>query len=243
MPCVYENIFPVAAGNTFDDVKDQYRDQINVQDDTHIIGAPHFAFTLVRDSDNYQRDAQYSLIQQEDFNNSITIGRGTVLYSEDNLAFENRPVRLTAIKVNNQQAGKISIGNGCVMQGTVIVAYEHVDIGDLVLFGPSVTIMDSSGHPVTQRWQDDDAARTRSAKVTIKDNAWIGMGVTILKGVTIGENAVVGANSVVYQDVPDNCIAMGNPARIVKQLDENRPREESMQQLEQQLEPELDIAS
>ncbi|MDD1793323.1 acyltransferase [Enterovibrio sp. ZSDZ42] len=232
MPCVYENIFPVAAGKTFDDIKSQYRNQILVQKDTHIIGAPHFAFTLVRDSDDYHRDAQYSLIQQEDFNNSITIGQGTVLYSEDNLAFENRPVRLTAIKVNNQPAGKITIGNGCVMQGTVIVSYEHVEIGDQVLFGPKVTIMDSSGHPVTNRWQNDDAARTRSAKVTIKDNAWIGMGVTILKGVTIGENAVIGANSVVYQNVPDNCIAMGNPAKIVKKLDGYVPREEAIQQLD-----------
>ncbi|MDD1781089.1 acyltransferase [Enterovibrio sp. ZSDZ35] len=232
MPCVYENIFPIAAGKSFEDIKHLYRDQIAVQEKTHFIGAPHIAFTLVRDSDDYHRDIAFSLINQEDFNNSITIGNGTVLYSDDNLSFENRPVRLSAIKVNDKPSGKITIGNGCVMQGTVIVAYEHVEIGDLVLFGPQVTIMDSSGHPVTNRWQDDDAARTRSAKVAIKDNAWIGMGVTILKGVTIGENAVVGANSVVYQDVPDNCIAMGNPAKIVKKLDGNSPREDAMRQLD-----------
>ncbi|KXF82030.1 acyltransferase [Enterovibrio coralii] len=232
MPCVYENIFPVAAGKTFEDIEAQYRDQIAVHEETHFIGAPHIAFTLVRDSDDYHRDIKFSLIKQSDFNDCITIGDGTVLYSEDNLSFANRPVRLSAIKVNDKPPGKITIGNGCVMQGTAIVAYEHVEIGDLVLFGPQVTIMDSSGHPITNRWQDDDAARTRSAKVTIKDNAWIGMGVTILKGVTIGENAVIGANSVVYQDVPDNCIALGNPAKVVKQLDNDKPREEAIRQLD-----------
>ncbi|WP_325895260.1 acyltransferase [Grimontia sp. NTOU-MAR1] len=219
MPCVYENIFPVSEGRTSDDVRALFREQILLDEDASFVGEPHIAFTLARDSDDYNRDVQYSLIKQQDFTQSISIGKGTVLYSEDNLAFENRPVRLTVVKVNGGQSGKISIGEGCVMQGTAIVSYSEVEIGNKVLFGPKVTIMDSSGHPVTGRWTDDEAARTRVAKVTIKDNAWIGMGATILKGVTIGENAVVGANSVVYQDVPDNCIAMGNPATIVKQLD------------------------
>ncbi|KKD61417.1 acetyltransferase [Grimontia sp. AD028] len=219
MPCVYENIFPVSEGRTTEDVRTLFREQIALDEDATFIGTPHIAFTLARDSDNYARDAQYSLIDAQDFTQSISIGKGTVLYSEDNLAFENRAVRLTVVKVNSNQSGKISIGEGCVMQGTAIVSYDEVEIGDKVLFGPKVTIMDSSGHPVTGRWSDDEAARTRVAKVTIKDNAWIGMGATILKGVTIGENAVVGANSVVYQDVPDNCIAIGNPATIVKQLD------------------------
>lgn len=219
MPCVYENIFPISDGRTAEDVRGIYREQILLDQDTTFIGEPHIAFTLARDSDDYARDIQFSLINEQDFIQSISIGKGTVLYSEDNLAFENRPVRLTVVKVNNGQSGKISIGEGCVMQGTAIVAYRDVEIGNKVLFGPKVTIMDSSGHPVTGRWGDDEAARTRVAKVTIKDNAWIGMGATILKGVTIGENAVVGANSVVYQDVPDNCIAIGNPATIVKRLD------------------------
>ncbi|MEZ8142932.1 DapH/DapD/GlmU-related protein [Enterovibrio sp. FF113] len=219
MPCVYENIFPVSNGMTIEDAKAVYRDQMNFHKEATFVGEPHIAFTLARDSDDYQRDVQFSLIDKASFNNAITVGEGTVIYSDDNLAFENRPVRLTVVQVNDQPPGKITIGKGVVMQGTAIVSYQEVEIGDKVLFGPQVTIMDSSGHPVTGRWGNDDAARTRSAKVTIKDNAWLGMGVTILKGVTIGHNAVIGANSVVYQDVPDNCIAMGNPAQIVKQLD------------------------
>ncbi|MCC4799794.1 acetyltransferase [Enterovibrio norvegicus] len=219
MPCVYENIFPVSNGVTVEDARHIFSEQMQIHEKATFVGQPHIAFTLARDSDDYTRDAQFSLINKADFQGAITIGKDTVLYSDDNLAFENRPVRLTAVQVNKGASGKITIGDGVVMQGTVVVCYQEVNIGNKVLFGPKVTIMDSSGHPVTGRWGDDDAARTLSAKVTIKDNAWIGMGVTILKGVTIGENAVVGANSVVYQDVPDNCIAMGNPAQIVKQLD------------------------
>lgn len=218
MPCVYENIFLISKEVSIEQARISFRDQINVHPKTTFIGEPHIAFTLARDSDDYHRDAQLSLINQQHFNHSISIGDGTVLYSDNNLAFENRPVRLTVVQVNDKPPGKITIGDGVVMQGTVVVAYQEVEIGDQVLFGPQVTIMDSSGHPVTGRWADDEAARTRVAKVTIKNNAWIGMGSTILKGVTIGSNAIVGANSVVYEDVPDNCIVVGNPAQIVKKL-------------------------
>lgn len=55
--------------------------------------------------------------------------------------------------------------------------------------------------------------------VHIKKNAWLGVNVTILLGVTIGENAIIGAGAVVIKDVPDNAIAVGNPAKVVKYLD------------------------
>lgn len=55
--------------------------------------------------------------------------------------------------------------------------------------------------------------------VHIKRNVWIGVNVTILPGVTIGENAIIGACAVVTKDVPDNAVAVGNPARVIKYLD------------------------
>lgn len=55
--------------------------------------------------------------------------------------------------------------------------------------------------------------------VRIKRNAWLGVNVTILPGVTIGENAIIGAGAVVTKDIPDNAVAVGNPAKVVKYLD------------------------
>ena len=52
----------------------------------------------------------------------------------------------------------------------------------------------------------------------IKDNVFLGSNVVVKKGVTIGENSVVGMNSVVTKDIPANCVAVGNPCRIIKQL-------------------------
>lgn len=62
-------------------------------------------------------------------------------------------------------------------------------------------------------------------KVTIKKNAWIGLGATITPGVTIGENAVVAAGSVVTKDVPDNVVVGGVPAKVIKMLESNEQRE------------------
>ena len=58
--------------------------------------------------------------------------------------------------------------------------------------------------------------------ILIQKGAWIGAGVSILAGVSIGKYAVVGAGSVVTKDIPDYCVAVGNPAKVIKQLDKNR---------------------
>lgn len=66
------------------------------------------------------------------------------------------------------------------------------------------------------------AVRAREVKigsnVLIMNNCWIGAGATILPGVTVGENSVVGAASVVTKDIPDNCIAVGSPAKVIRNL-------------------------
>ena len=90
-----------------------------------------------------------------------------------------------------------------------------VTIGDDVQIGPNVQLLTPT-HPVEpeprrQKWE---AARP----ITIGDNVWLGGGVIVLPGVTIGDGTVVGAGSVVSRDLPANVVAVGNPARIVKEL-------------------------
>ena len=66
---------------------------------------------------------------------------------------------------------------------------------------------------------EQEICRTYALPVRIEDGVWIGGGVVILPGVTIGRNSVIGAGSVVTRSIPANCVAVGNPCRVIKQID------------------------
>lgn len=91
----------------------------------------------------------------------------------------------------------------------------EIRIGKNVLFGPAVTIA-TTGHPVNPNLRQYMYADP----VEIGDNCWIGANVVILPGVTIGVNSVIGAGSVVVRDIPENCVAVGNPCRVLREIGE-----------------------
>lgn len=78
------------------------------------------------------------------------------------------------------------------------------------------TTLTTTGHPVHHSLRTH--GEMYSFEVTIKDNVWIGSNVVICPGVTIGENSVIGAGSIVLRDVPANCVAAGNPCRVLREI-------------------------
>ena len=101
-----------------------------------------------------------------------------------------------------------------------------IDIGNNVLIASNVQIYTATHStsfaertlPDTGR-DDDEFCVTYAKPVKICDGAWLGGGVIVLPGVTIGRNSVIGAGSVVTRSVPDNCVAVGNPCRVIKKID------------------------
>ncbi len=89
----------------------------------------------------------------------------------------------------------------------------NIYIGDRVMIGPNVTIA-TAGHPIEPSLREK--AYQYNIDVHIENNVWIGAGAIILPGVTIGENSVIGAGSVVTKDIPKNCVAVGNPCRVLR---------------------------
>lgn len=91
----------------------------------------------------------------------------------------------------------------------------EVRIGDNAFIGPNVSIY-TACHPLDAPTRNTFAEWAEP--VTIGDNVWIGGSVTILPGVTIGDNVVIGAGSVVCRDLPSDCVAAGNPAKVIKRI-------------------------
>lgn len=99
--------------------------------------------------------------------------------------------------------------------GAVLLDVAAITIGEDVQVGPNVQFLTPT-HPLDAGLR---RAKYEAAQpITIGDNVWLGGGVIVLPGVTIGENTVVGAGAIVSRDLPANVVAVGNPARVVKEL-------------------------
>ena len=117
---------------------------------------------------------------------------------------------------------QIIIGNNVSINPDChIGAINRIEIHDGVLMDSRVFITDHfHGKINREELLVSPQKRILFAKgtVIIKKNAWLGEGVAVMPGVTIGENSVIGANAVVTKDIPDNSIAVGIPAKVIKQF-------------------------
>ena len=93
----------------------------------------------------------------------------------------------------------------------------HIYVGDYTMFGPNVTVA-TAGHPILPELRIK--AYQYNMPVHIGKNCWIGAGAVILPGVTIGENSVIGAGSVVTKDIPASVVAVGNPCKVLREINE-----------------------
>ena len=148
----------------------------------------------------------------------ITIGADTLI---------SAGARLAAVPEDGQRgrtAAMIEIGSRVwAAQGLSVVAHRRVEIGDDVWLGPGVHITDA-GHDPSDPTIPIGLRMEPAQPVRIGDGSWLGTGVVVLPGVTIGEHVTVGANSVVCDDLPSFTVAVGSPARVVRQLHDPAPQ-------------------
>ncbi len=102
-----------------------------------------------------------------------------------------------------------------------LVDDTHIYVGDYTMIGPNVTIA-TAGHPILPELREQ--GYQYNVSVRIGKNCWIGAGAIMLPGVTIGDNTVIGAGSVVTKDIPSNVVAVGNPCRVLREVND-RDRE------------------
>lgn len=102
-----------------------------------------------------------------------------------------------------------------------LVDDTHIYVGDNTMIGPNVTIA-SAGHPILPELREK--GYQFNMPVHIGKNCWIGAGVIIVPGINIGDNTVIGAGSIVTKDIPANSVAVGNPCRVIREIND-RDRE------------------
>ncbi len=171
------------------------------------------------------------------------IGSNSVVYKEAKIINVGNRVNNLIIGENThirghiqiiRDGGEVSIGDHCYIgEDTRIWASEKITIGNRVLISHNVNIHDNITHPLNAQERHQDFLRIinsgtvkdqnfdlRSKSIIIGNDVWIGFNSTILKGVKIGNGSIVGAGSFVTKDVPDSVVVVGNPAKILKSLEE-----------------------
>lgn len=99
-----------------------------------------------------------------------------------------------------------------------LVDDTHIYVGDYTMFGPNVTVA-TAGHPILPELRQK--GYQYNAPVHIGTNCWIGAGAVIVPGITIGDNVVIGAGSIVTKNIPSNTVAVGNPCRVLREVNEH----------------------
>jgi acetyltransferase-like isoleucine patch superfamily enzyme len=113
---------------------------------------------------------------------------------------------------------EIRVGNRVfINQNCTLYDFAAISIGDDVLIGPNVSII-AEGHPVAPYHR---RAYVVGKPIIIEKNVWIAAGATIIGGVTVGENSVVAAGAVVTKNIPPNTLVGGNPARVIRSIEED----------------------
>ncbi|MBQ9007716.1 MAG: sugar O-acetyltransferase [Clostridia bacterium] len=112
----------------------------------------------------------------------------------------------------------VTIGEGTyINSGLTLIDDYRITIGKGCLFGTNVTLC-TTGHPIDP--EERAKGGMYSFPIVIGDGAWIGAGAIILPGITIGKYAVIGAGSVVTKDIPDYTVAVGNPCKPLRRINE-----------------------
>ncbi|MEH7097781.1 acyltransferase [Neobacillus vireti] len=150
--------------------------------------------------------------------NRLSIGNNVTI----NSSFLSNLVGLyqRTIIVTRTHEAEIHIGNNVGISGATIYARKSIKIGDNTMVGGNTKIIDNDFHPIDPKVRSKTPNENMQIQsIEIGENVFIGCNCLILKGTKIGNNSVIGAGSVVTGEIPENCIAAGNPAKVLRVLD------------------------
>lgn len=157
---------------------------------------------------------------------SIVIGNRLRALSSfsSNLHGLNRKTMFSALT----RTSKITLGNNVGLSGVVIACADAITIGDRVMIGANTTISDTDSHAINYQYRHPKhfgfaeasfVEPVKTSPIVIEDDVFIGMHCLILKGTKIGKGSVIAAGSIVTGEIPENVIAGGKPAKVIRQIE------------------------
>ena len=171
-------------------------------------------------ADSAHLETTYSfLLYRSRVPDAVRIGEGSTVY--------------IGVMFDVGRRGRVHIGNYSLINGAWFICDQKIEIGDHALISWNVVFMDNYRVPLQpaarrRLLKQVPVSRTRrvlgrvpARPICIQRNVWIGFDCCVLPGVTIGEGSIVGARSVVTEDVPPFTVVAGNPARMIRKLENN----------------------
>jgi acetyltransferase-like isoleucine patch superfamily enzyme len=154
-------------------------------------------------------------------NASIAIGDSCTFKSGRGLNPLSRNIKGS---ISVEDNALLVIGNNCGFSSVCLWSHLSIKIGNYVNVGADTIIMDSDAHSLSyldRRNNESDANNKVNKPIIIDDDVLIGTRCIILKGVHIGARSIIGSGSVVVNDIPEDCVAAGNPAKIIRKINFN----------------------
>ena len=155
----------------------------------------------------------------------VQIGNNCTIMSGAGLNPLSRNIK-TCIYVGKKAT--LKLGNDVGISSSTLWVKESVSIGNSVAIGADCIIMDTDAHNLdwkircseetNEYGESVDMVTAASAPIVIEDNVLVGARCIILKGVTIGARSIIGSGSIVTKDIPSDCIAAGNPCKVIKSI-------------------------
>jgi len=138
------------------------------------------------------------------------VGKGTEIFNFTNVKIGSHCLIQDHVYIRAGLNGKVHIGEFCAINSFAkLFGHGGIEIGDYSQIGPAALIT-TTVHNYKGSLEADFQA------VKIGKWVWVGAGSIIMAGITIGDKSVIGAGSIVTKDIPSNCVAVGNPARVIK---------------------------
>lgn len=153
----------------------------------------------------------------------ISIGNNFMMTSGEHI----NPIcsNIQASILTESKETKIIIGDNVGISSTRMWISKYLTVGNNVKIGGGVLIIDTDCHELNYQVRNGSLSAGQgwgnsihSTPITIEDDAWIGAQSIVLKGVTIGARSIIGAGSVVTKSIPADCIAAGNPCKVIREI-------------------------